>query len=182
MLLRASFEGEWRERGAHEGRAYSQRLQLEVSSQDAAAAPPRSRCFGSAGAQATAAVSVSSINWDALVRANAGQGWRMDSSGCVSRLLKRHLRAGGSRRCEAEGRRRAAREGASHGGSGAGGAGSVRNMRRGDQAVGAGVASRRPAEGQGRGRGRKAEDRLGYSSGLMSIAKLGPTNSGGLQL
>ena len=46
-----------------------------------------------------------------------------------------HVRAGGSRRCEAEGRRRAAREGASHGGSGAGGAGSVSNMRRGDQAV-----------------------------------------------
>ena len=54
VLLRAIFEGEWRERGAQEGRAYSQRSQLEVSSQDAAAAPPRSRCFGSAGAQATA--------------------------------------------------------------------------------------------------------------------------------
>ena len=29
VLLRAIFEGEWRERGAQEGRAYSQRSQLE---------------------------------------------------------------------------------------------------------------------------------------------------------
>ena len=54
VLLRASFEGEWRERGAQEGRAYSQRSQLEVQLARCRGGSPRSRCFGSAGAQATA--------------------------------------------------------------------------------------------------------------------------------
>jgi len=42
--------------------------------------------------------SVGSIKWDALVRANVGQGWRMDSNGRVSRLLN-----GSGGTCEREG-------------------------------------------------------------------------------
>ena len=122
-------------KGAQEGRAYSQRSQLEVSSQDAAAAP-LAHVVLDLRARRRRRASVSSIKWDAHVRADAGQGWRMDSSGRVSRLLN-----GSGGTCEREGAGGARPRGTaaraahrpSHGGSGAGGAGSVR--RRGDQGV-----------------------------------------------
>jgi len=68
-------------------------------------------------------------------RARAGQGWRMGSSGRVSRLHDGSGREGAGGARLRGGRSRSASEGASLGGSGAGTAGSVGDRRRGDPGV-----------------------------------------------
>ena len=107
VLLRAIFEGEWRERGLRRA-APTRSVHSSRSARKMPRRLPSLTLFWICGRRRRRP-SVSSINWDVLVRANAGQGWRMDSSGHVSRLLNgstcEREGAGGARPRGAVGRR-----------------------------------------------------------------------------
>ena len=101
-----------------------------------------------------------------MVRASAGQGWRMDSSGRVARLLNGGGGIASGREQAVRGRvaARATSEGASHGGSGAGVAGSVSNRRRGDPAVRLAAAIGDPVR-RGKSERQRKVERLPFKDG-----------------
>jgi len=94
------FEGAHRGRGAQEGRTYSQRTQLEAQHARSRGAPLAHVVLDLRGAQATAGEHEMGCAW----WARAGQGWRMGSSGRVSRSMAAASPANGREQgCEAEG-------------------------------------------------------------------------------
>ena len=107
LFVRASLRGHREEgglkragRGAQEGCTYSQRTQLEAQHARRRGAPLAHVVLDLRGAQATAGEHEMGCAW----WARAGQGWRMGSSGRVSRSMAAASPANGREQgCEAEG-------------------------------------------------------------------------------